>query len=234
MNKRQALTIGKTKAIWASQENHAIVKFMDNVDTIGYEFTEKVSDNGSSRMSIAISLFEELEKDGISTHFIERISTNEMIVKRLDMFPVEVVVRNIAEGSIVKNYLFNSGEYLKCPVVNLYLKYGYLDPILDENIFLALEIGSKKDWDQIQALALRVNNRLTSYFSHKNIELIDFKFECGKDENGNFVVGDEISPDCFRLREKESKKRIDKDLFRHCGESLENVLNELQARLGIR
>lgn len=233
-HKLQALSIGKTKTIWSSEDDKVIIKFLDNVDTKGYDFTEKVSGNGAYRLDIAIAMFQVLSSAGVDHHFLERLSETEMLAHRVQMFPCEIVVRNIAEGSIVKNYLFNPGERLKSPIVNIYLKYGYLDPLLDQNLFDALEIGEHEDWQQLQELALQVNDILINYFYSNRIELIDFKIECGRTSSGKLVVADEISPDCFRLRRMDNHQRIDKDLFRHKGESLSIVLKNIKQALNIQ
>jgi len=228
---KQLLKVGKTKSIWKLDTKNVLIKFMDNVDAKGHEFTDKRMSNAKLRLDFCEKIFSFLDSNGVMNHWIKRIDNSHIEARYVEMFPLEVVVRNIAEGSVVKNYLFNSGEYLKKPMVNFYLKYGYLDPILDKDLFDELEIGTETDFKAIKNQVLKINELLKEYFLKYNLELIDFKAEFGRYFDNSIILADEISPDCIRLRDKTTKERIDKDLFRKEGFDLIEVLNKMNERV---
>lgn len=210
----RVIRVGKTKIVLSKSSDTVLVKFLDNVDTKGLDFDIKAPQNGKLRLDFCETIYSYLASKAVKTHWKRRVDQTSVECERVEMFPVEVVVRNIAEGSVVKNYLFNAGEYFKRPLVNMYLKYGYLDPLIDQNLFQELSLGSEEDFLSLTNLALQINEHLITFFDSFGIELIDFKAEFGLSSDGALVLADEISPDCIRLRKRHDKERIDKDIFR--------------------
>ena len=151
------------------------------------------------------------EKNGIKTHFIELPSLNTMLCRKLTIIPLEVIVRNIAAGSIVKNTNINEGQLINPPIVEYFLKDDSKgDPLLTMDRVRLMGI----DPEPLKERALAVNYQLQSLFTLMGIDLVDFKLEFGFDAHGDLFLGDELSPDNMRLWKKDTKERFDKDLFR--------------------
>ncbi|MEP7147198.1 MAG: phosphoribosylaminoimidazolesuccinocarboxamide synthase, partial [bacterium] len=151
---------------------------------------------------------------------------------KVDIIKVEVVCRNIAAGSLVKKFGFNEGTKLKFPIVEYYLKSDELgDPLFTEEHIFALEMADKQDLDTIKKMTLNINIILKKYFLEKNIKLVDFKLEFGKDKDGNIILADEISPDTCRLWDLETNKKLDKDRFRFDMGEVEEAYLEVKNRI---
>ena len=227
--KRQVLNFGKSKVLYRTEKSNLIVmKFLDWVHGGGRE--EKISGTGKIRADICEIFFRQLTKHGITTHFKKRLSDTELLVERLVMYKLEIVGRNIAAGSLVKNYPYNLGDLLDPPLINFHLKLDP-DPLLNEGIIYSLNLASNDEINRLTLLAKKVNKVLSGFLNNKGIMLVDFKFEAGKRADGSIVVGDEISCDSARLWDSKLNQSLDKDIFRYQKGDILAVYNLLRQKI---
>jgi len=175
---------------------------------------------------------------GVPTHFVRRLNMREQLVREVEIIPIEVVVRNVAAGSLVTRFNLTEGTQLPRSIVEYYYKSDELDnPLVSEEHITAFGWATPQDLDDMLALALRINDFLTGLFLGVNVKLVDFKVEFGRlyEENGDMrvVLADEISPDSCRLWDIETKRKLDKDRFRHDLGGVEEAYQEVARRLGI-
>ena len=164
---------------------------------------------------ISTKLFKVLEENGIKTQFIDLPETNVMVAKKLEMIPIEVIVRNIATGSLIRKYPIADGTKLDPPIVQMDFKADeFHDPMLNDSIIKALGLATQEEIDELTEKALKINEVLSEFLLEAGIILVDFKVEFGKDKNGEIILGDEISPDGCRLWDSETLDMLDKELFR--------------------
>lgn len=216
MTKKELINGGKVKSVYATENpDEVIIKFRDDMTAGDGARKEVMTEKGSLNAIISAKIFEILEENGVATQFIELIEPNEMVAKRLEMIPIEVIVRNIATGSLVRKYPIEDGTKLNPPIVQMDFKDDdFHDPMLNDSIIKALGIASQEEIDILKFQALKVNDILKEFFDKAGIILVDFKIEFGKDSQGNIILGDEISPDSCRLWDKETLDMLDKELFR--------------------
>src|SRR5215216_259906 len=177
------------------------------------------------------AIFAYLEGHGVPTHFVEQVDDTTIKTKRLTMLPVEVVVRNVAAGSLSRLLGFEEGRKLKAPIVELCYKDDELgDPLLNWYHFRELGV-SDEDLKFCEGLGLKVNQILAPFFDERGITLVDFKIEVGRDENGNLMLADEISPDTCRFWDKKTGERLDKDRFRRDMGGVEEAYAEMLRRV---
>ncbi|BAP60704.1 phosphoribosylaminoimidazolesuccinocarboxamide synthase [Methanococcus maripaludis] len=208
---------GKAKSIYKIEENEkeVLVEFRDDITAGNGAKHDVKSGKGYLNTLISTELFNVLEKNNVPTHLIEYIEPNIMIAKNVKIIPLEVIVRNIAAGSLCKKYPFEQGQVLKTAVTQYdYKNDDYGDPMLNNEIAIELGLATEEELVEIKKLALKVNDVLKGFFDEKGIILVDFKIEVGKTADGQIVVADEISPDTMRLWDKETKDVLDKDVFR--------------------
>lgn len=225
---------GKAKKIYsiAGKPDLYIQEFKDDATAFNGLKKDKISNKGIMNTEITTLIFNHLIANGIPTHFVEKISDNEMIVKKVDIIKVEVVCRNIAAGSLVKKFGFKEGCVLVNPIVEYYLKSDELgDPLFTEDHIFALGLADAEEMKFIKSLTLKINDLLKVYFSERKIKLVDFKLEFGKDVNGNIILADEISPDTCRFWDSETNEKMDKDRFRFDLGKVEDAYLEIKNRL---
>lgn len=225
---------GKAKKIYsiAGKPDLYIQEFKDDATAFNGLKKDKISNKGIMNTEITTLIFNHLIANGIPTHFVEKISDNEMIVKKVDIIKVEVVCRNIAAGSLVKKFGFKEGFVLVNPIVEYYLKSDELgDPLFTEDHIFALGLADAEEMKFIKSLTLKINDLLKVYFSERKIKLVDFKLEFGKDVNGNIILADEISPDTCRFWDSETNEKMDKDRFRFDLDKVEDAYLEIKNRL---
>ena len=178
-----------------------------------------------------------LKDINVPTHFIKRINMREQLIRKLDIIPIEVVVRNIATGSLVKRLGIKEGKLLSRPIIEFYLKNDELnDPIISEEHIVVFEWASPSELEEIIALSSRINDFLTGYFFSLNIRLVDFKLEFGrywKNDEISIILADEISPDNCRLWDLNTNKKLDKDRFRQDLGEVDKAYKEVAYRLGV-
>lgn len=224
VTKKDMIYEGKGKKMWsvAEDENLLIAEFKD--DLTAFNGIKKSSEKGKGALNNKIStqLFHLLEKNGIKTDLVETINDTEQVVKKVKIFPLEVIARNIATGSLTKRLGIKDGTVLPFTLVEFCYKDDDLgDPILNDDH--ALLLGAVKDKNELENLrqtAIKINKILKEFFATKNLKLVDFKIELGKDKDGNILLADEISPDSCRFWDAETNEKLDKDRFR---QSIGNV-----------
>ncbi|UXM85018.1 phosphoribosylaminoimidazolesuccinocarboxamide synthase [Methanococcus aeolicus] len=213
--KNEPLYSGKAKSIYKIDDEKVLIDFRDDITAGNGEMHDVKSGKGYLNALISSKLFEVLEEEGAPTHFIEYIKPNQMIAKNVEIIPIEVIVRNIATGSLCRRFPFEDGTVLENPIVQFdYKNDDYGDPMLNDDIALALKIATKEELKQLKQLGLKVNEILYKYFDEIGITLVDFKIEIGKTTDGKLVIADEVSPDTMRLWDKETKEAMDKDVYR--------------------
>ncbi len=214
--KEELLYEGKAKKVWsvAGKPDLLIQEFKNDATAFNGEKRGSWEAKGTTNNTVASVLFKYLESKGIRTHFVEQLSPNEMLIKKLTIVPLEVIVRNRAAGSFVKRYGASEGMIFKVPTFEFSYKRDDLgDPLINESHALAMELATKAEIDQIRTTALKVNELLKEFFSERGITLVDFKLEFGN-HKGEILLGDEISPDTCRFWDAKTGEKLDKDRFR--------------------
>ena len=216
MNKKELINSGKVKSVFTTDDDDkVIIEFRDDITAGDGERKEVMNKKGAYNAVISAKIFEVLEEKGVATQFIDLPEPNVMLAHKLDMIPIEVIVRNIATGSLVRKYPIEDGTKLDPPIVQMDFKADeYHDPMLNDSIIKALGIATQDEIDYLTEKALQVNDILTEFFLDAGIILVDYKIEFGKDKDGNILLGDEISPDGCRLWDSETLEMLDKELFR--------------------
>ena len=216
MDRKELINSGKLKSVYNStDEDKVIIEFRDDMTAGDGERKEVMDNKGAYNAVISSKIFKILEENGVETQFIDLPEPNVMIAKKLEMIPIEVIVRNIATGSLVRKYPINDGTKLEPPIVQMDFKDDeYHDPMLNDSIIKALGIATQEEIDILTEKALKINEILTKFFKDAGIILVDYKVEFGKDKDGTILLGDEISPDGCRLWDAETLEMLDKELFR--------------------
>ena len=233
MNKGEVMYEGKAKIMYATDEpDKVLVYFKDDATAANGEKRGVIQDKGIINNKISEYFFKLLKSNGINSHFIEVISDREMVVKLLRMISLEVVVRNVAAGSLAKRLGLEEGTPLKVPVLEYFYKSDELgDPMLNRYHIMAVDIARVHELDEIEHIAFCVNKVLKDNLRSKNIDLIDFKLEFGRDEKDKIVLADEISPDNCRFWDMATHEKLDKDRFRHDMGGVEEAYKEMLTRL---
>jgi phosphoribosylaminoimidazole-succinocarboxamide synthase len=233
MERRQKLYEGKAKIIYATEEPDKVILYFKD-DTTAFDGLKKevVAGKGEINAEITSLIFELLNKRGVPTHYIKKISNREILAKKVRIIPVEVVVRNYAAGSFTKRYGIPEGTKLEKPLVETFWKNDELhDPLVCAEHIELLKLADLKDVKKMKEMALRVNEILKEFFATKDIVLVDFKLEFGKTDDGELVLADEITPDSCRLWDAKTKKKLDKDVFRRDLGDLREAYKELLSRI---
>lgn len=230
----QPLYEGKAKRLYTTQEQDVLrIVYKDEATAFNGEKKEVFAGKGELNNRLTSHFFEILEQAGIPTHFIERVSEREQLVRRVTIIPLEVVVRNVVAGSLSKRLGIEEGTVLETPIVEFYYKDDTLgDPIVTSSHINLLKIATSEELEELSDKALRVNEVLQPYFRQNGITLIDFKLEYGKTADGTILLADEISPDTCRLWDQETGEHLDKDVFRRNIGSLTETYQTLFNRLG--
>jgi phosphoribosylaminoimidazole-succinocarboxamide synthase len=215
MKQVDLLYTGKAKSVYRTDDPEVfIMKFRDDITAFDGGKKDTLGGKGRYNAEVSSFLFRYLEEHGIKTHYLESIEPAVIAVRNLTMIPLEVIVRNVAAGSIVRNYPFTEGEPLDPPVIVIdYKSDAHHDPMLNDELIYALRLVTPEELDQIKAMALAVNEVLLDYLDLRGITLVDFKLEFGR-YDGAIIVGDEISMDSMRLWDKETRASLDKDVYR--------------------
>jgi phosphoribosylaminoimidazole-succinocarboxamide synthase len=233
MEKGALLYEGKAKRVYATSDPELLwIEYKDSATA--FDGKKKAEIEGKGRLNNLISsiIFTRLRERGIHPHFAQQLSETEQLVTKVEIIPLETVVRNYAAGSISKRLGLPEGERLRRPLVEFYYKSDALgDPLLTEDHIEILDLASREEVELLKTKALQVNAALTELFAELGIKLIDFKLEFGRDSQGNILLADEISPDTCRLWDLETNERLDKDVFRRDLGSLTEAYTAILARL---
>ena len=234
MSKQALLYTGKAKSVYETDNpDHLILVFRDDASAFNGEKIEQLDRKGKVNNLFNAFIMQKLADAGIETHFEELLSPNEVLVKKLDMIPVECVIRNYAAGSLCRRLGVEEGKQLTPPTFELFFKDDALgDPMVNESQAIALGWANEDQLAKMKALTYQVNDVLTKIFDQGNMILVDFKLEFGVFHD-RIVLGDEFSPDGCRLWDKETKKKLDKDRFRQGLGGVVEAYEEVAARLGI-
>jgi phosphoribosylaminoimidazole-succinocarboxamide synthase len=226
---------GKGKRLYASDvAGELIQEFKDDATAFDGIKHDVIAGKGQLNCAISSFFFEKLHDAGIASHFVRREGPVEMRVKELSMIPVEVVVRNVAAGSICKRLGLEEGMPLRWPLTELFYKSDELhDPMIAIEHAELFGWASRKDIEHMQAMALKVNEVMSKMLADVGIRLVDYKLEFGRTADGTIVLGDEITPDGCRLWDAETGRKLDKDVFRRDLGGLSEVYHEVAGRLGI-
>lgn len=207
---------GKAKRVFnTEQEGILRIEYKDEVTAGNGAKKDEMIGKGRLNNLITSKIFGILKQKGVSSHFIEQISDTEQLVKSVDIFPLEVVVRNVAAGSICKRLGFEKGHTFKQPLLELFYKKDELnDPLITDDHVALLNITSTEQLSTIKDEALKVNEVLSKVMNEMNLILVDYKIEFGITKDGQILLADEISPDTCRIWDKETKENFDKDVYR--------------------
>ena len=238
MSRRRRIYEGKAKILYEGPESGTLVQFFkDDATAFNRKKHEIIDGKGVLNNRISEHIFTHLNRIGIPTHFIRRLNMREQLIREVEIIPLEIVVRNIAAGSLTKRLDIAEGTLLPRSIIEFYYKADALDdPTVSEEHITAFGWASPQEIDEIMSLALRLNDFLTGLFVAVGITLVDFKFECGRHYEGDMMrmlLADEISPDSCRLWDMASGEKLDKDRFRHDMGGMLEAYQEVARRLGI-
>ncbi len=227
------LYTGKAKQMWQTEDPAVLrVVYLDQATALNGKKKDHFTGKGEAANAISSLVFAYLMKQGIETHFIKKLSTNEDLVKKCEMFPLEFVTRNVIAGHFASRYGLSEGEELPSPVEETFYKSDELnDPFINESATIALKIASKEELAQMWGICRKVNNLLKPLFAQANLRLVDFKLEFGRLSDGKIILADEFSPDNCRLWDLTTKQHMDKDVYRRKLADLTQTYDEVLERL---
>ena len=216
MEKLNQLYEGKAKKVFATNDpNCVIVSYKDDATAFNGEKKGQISGKGVINNQMTNIIMQIIETKGVPTHFVKELSERETVVKKVEIVPLEVIIRNVAAGSFSKRYGVDEGTQLKAPSLEFSLKDDDLgDPLINDYHVLALGLATKEEIDTIAAYAFKINEIMVELFKNLDVKLIDFKLEFGKTADGTIVLADEISPDTCRFWDINTNEKLDKDRFR--------------------
>lgn len=217
MQKQDLLYEGKGKRLYKTDDENLLISvFKDDLTAFNAEKTGSEEGKGALNCKISTQLFHILEKQGIQTHLVKTIDETSQLIKKVEIIPLEVVVRNIATGSLTKRLGITEGAKLPFALVEFYYKDDALnDPLVNDEHCLMMDlVKSKSDLEELKRLGREINDTLKSFFEKRGLNLVDFKVEFGVDKDGKILLADEISPDSCRFWDKKTNEKLDKDRFR--------------------
>jgi len=234
MEKLDLLYEGKAKKVYRTDDpRYYIIEYKDEATAFDGKKKGIIQGKGTINNKVSAVFFQLLEENGVPTHFVELLSPTEMLVKKVDIIPLEVIVRNYAAGSISKRLGLEEGLKFDQPVVEFSYKNDELgDPMVNNYHILAMKLATEEEINTLTQQALRVNQILSQFLLEKNIILVDFKLEFGKTPEGHIVLADEISPDTCRFWDSTTMEKLDKDRFRRDMGGVEEAYLEIARRLG--
>jgi len=234
MNKTELLYEGKAKKIWLTEDDTLLIsEFKDDLTAGNGAMKSSEEGKGALNNKISTELFKLLNNKGISTHFVEMLDDNNMLHKRAKVIKIEVIVRNIATGSLSRNLGIEDGKKLPFVLIEFDYKNDELgDPKLNDQHCLILElVNDTAELEYIRYMARKINKILQAFYASRDLTLVDFKLEFGRDNNDNIILIDELSPDNFRLWDVNSGESMDKDRFRKGQGGLKVAYEEVLSRI---
>ncbi len=233
MEKTTQLYEGKAKKVYATNDpDLVIVSYKDDATALDGLKKGTITGKGVINNRMSNYLCRLLEKHGVPTHYVEELNDRETVVKKVSIVPLEVIIRNISAGSFAKRYGVEEGIVFAEPTIEFSYKNDDLhDPLINSYHALALGLATKKEIEEIKAMAFKVNDILKEYFLSLNVKLVDFKLEFGRLKDGTIVLADEISPDTCRFWDADTNEKLDKDRFRRDMGGVEDAYNEMMKRV---
>jgi phosphoribosylaminoimidazole-succinocarboxamide synthase len=234
MDKGEMLYEGKAKQVYATSDpEQVVIVYKDDATAFNGAKRGAITGKGALNNRMTAIFFQLLESKGIRTHFIEELSDREQLVRKVKIIPIEVVVRNIAAGSLSKRLGLPEGEELARPIVELYYKDDALgDPLINDDHIAILNLATPAQLGRIRAEALAVNAVLSEHLAARRVLLVDFKLEFGTEARGELLLADEISPDTCRFWDADTREKLDKDRFRQDLGGVAEAYQEMFHRLG--
>jgi phosphoribosylaminoimidazole-succinocarboxamide synthase len=235
VEKKELLYEGKAKKVYITEDPDVlVVSYKDDATAFNGLKKGTIVGKGAVNNRMTNFIFKKLEAKGVPTHLVEELSDRETAVKKVEIIPLEVIIRNYSAGSFAKKMGMEEGVKFACPTLEFSYKNDDLgDPFINSYYALALNLATQEEIDKITEYAFKVNEVLKEYFDSLNIDLIDFKIEFGR-YHGQVILADEISPDTCRLWDKDTHEKLDKDRFRRDLGGVEDAYEEVFRRLGIR
>ena len=235
MEKKELLYEGKAKKVYTTEDPDVlIVSYKDDATAFNGLKKGTIVGKGAVNNRMTNFIFQKLESKGVPTHLVEELNDRETVVRKVEIIPLEVIIRNYSAGSFAKKMGMEEGVKFPCPTLEFSYKNDDLgDPFINSYYALALELATREEMDKITEYAFKVNEVLKDYFDGLNIDLIDFKIEFGR-YHDQVILADEISPDTCRLWDKDTHEKLDKDRFRRDLGGVEDAYEEVFRRLGIR
>ena len=239
MHRGDKLYEGKAKILYATDDPQLVVQyFKDDATAFNAQKRGTIMDKGVCNNRISAALFTYLDEQGVNNHFVRQLDERSMLVKRLEIVPLEVTIRNIVAGGMAKLLGIEEGIVLKPPVFEWHYKSDALgDPLINDDHIVSMGWATAKELAHIRAESFKVNDALKAFFNQRQLDLVDFKLEFGRvigangQPTGTIVLGDEISPDTMRLWEHGTRRKLDKDRFRRDLGSVEEAYQEVLRRV---
>ena len=233
VNKYEKLYEGKAKQIFRTDnEENVIVHYKDDATAFNGEKKAEIQNKGILNNQITSMIFQMLNKNGVKTHFIEKLNDRDQLCKKVEIVPLEVIVRNVAAGSMAKRLGLEEGYKLKTTVFELSYKDDSLgDPLINDYHAVGIGATTFEELEKIYEMTAKINNLLKDFFKKQNIDLIDFKIEFGRLPNGEVILADEISPDTCRFWDSTTGEKLDKDRFRRDMGNVEEAYIEILKRI---
>ena len=236
MQKKELLYEGKAKKVYTTEDPEVyIVSYKDDATAFNGLKKGTIAGKGVVNNEMSNFMFRMLEEKGVPTHYVEELNERETAVKKVTIIPLEVIVRNVAAGSLSKRLGLPEGTALKCPVLEFSYKNDELgDPMVNDYHILAMDLATREELDKIAQMSFQINQIMVDFFKTVKVDLIDFKLEFGKISDGTIILADEISPDTCRFWDSDTHEKLDKDRFRRDMGGVEEAYEEMMRRLGLR
>ena len=233
MEKREQLYEGKAKKVFATDDpDLVIVSYKDDATAFNGLKKGTIVGKGVVNNKVTNHLMQLLEQEGVPTHFVEELSDRDTVVKHVSIVPLEVIIRNISAGSFAKRFGVEEGIVFDEPTIEFSYKNDELgDPLMNAYHALALKLATAEEIETIKAMAFKVNEVLKAFFKAVNVDLVDFKLEFGRLNDGTIVLADEISPDTCRFWDSTTHEKLDKDRFRRDLGNVEDAYSEMMRRI---
>ena len=233
MEKKEMLYEGKAKRVYATDQPEVLlVSYKDDATAFNGLKKGTIAGKGAINNRVTNYMMQQLEKEGIPTHFVEELSDRDTLVKKVTIVPLEVIIRNISAGSFAKRYGVEEGIVFAEPTIEFSYKNDDLgDPLINDYHALALGLATKQEIETIKNMAFKTNEVMKKFFKNLNVDLVDFKLEFGRLSDGTIVLADEISPDTCRFWDIDTHEKLDKDRFRRDLGNVEDAYQEMMKRI---
>ncbi|WP_367277250.1 phosphoribosylaminoimidazolesuccinocarboxamide synthase [Oceanispirochaeta sp.] len=233
IRKEKMMYEGKAKRVYATNDPaYVIVSYKDDATAFNGEKKGQIADKGIFNNAITTALFKILEKEGVPTHFVEKLDDRDQLCKAVTIIPLEVIVRNVIAGSMAKRLGIEEGTEIPNTVFEIcYKNDAFGDPLINDHHAVAMGLSTYDELKQIYAITADVNRIMTEFFDKQGIRLIDFKIEFGKTADATLLLADEISPDTCRFWDKETNQKLDKDRFRRDLGDVQQAYREILSRV---